>query len=105
MNCIIFYGSYLNEEHAKLFGKDAEQSAFSEKEGRVKVHFLENDLKEIYYQDCTEKKCNKICKSALIMVLNLATSPFFAEEIMIFSIFSKLLGNLKTNYKGRRNLH
>jgi ATP-dependent exoDNAse (exonuclease V) beta subunit len=26
-----FYGSYLNEEHAKLFGKDAEQSAFSEK--------------------------------------------------------------------------
>jgi hypothetical protein len=26
-----FYGSYLNEEHAKLFEKDAEQSAFSEK--------------------------------------------------------------------------
>lgn len=94
-----FYGSYLNEEHAKLFGKDAEQSAFSEKEGRVKVHFLENDLKEIYYQDCTEKmqkdlqECiNNGFEFSDITILCRGNNDIFN--------FSKLLGNLKVNYKG-----
>lgn len=94
-----FYGSYLNEEHAKLFGKDAEQSAFSGKEGRVKVHFLENDLKEIYYQDCTEKmqqdlqECiNNGFEFSDITILCRGNNDIFN--------FSKLLGNLKVNYKG-----
>ena len=46
----------------KLFGKDAEQSAFSGKEGRVKSPFFENDLKEIYYQDCTEKNATRFAR-------------------------------------------
>jgi len=94
-----FYGSYLNEEHAKLFGKDAEQSAFSGKEGRVKVHFLENDLKEIYYQDCAEKmqkdlqECiNNGFEFSDITILCRGNNDIFN--------FSKLLGNLKVNYKG-----
>lgn len=94
-----FYGSYLNEEHAKLFGKDAEQSAFSEKEGRVKVHFLENDLKEIYYQDSAEKmqqdlqECiNNGFEFSDITILCRGNNDIFN--------FSKLLGNLKVNYKG-----
>lgn len=94
-----FYGNYLNEEHAKLFGKDAEQSAFSGKEGRVKVHFLENDLKEIYYQDCAEKmqkdlqECiNNGFEFSDITILCRGNNDIFN--------FSKLLGNLKVNYKG-----
>lgn len=94
-----FYGSYLNEEHAKLFGKDAEQTAFSGKEGRVKVHFLENDLKEIYYQDCAEKmqqdlqECiNNGFEFSDITILCRGNNDIFN--------FSKLLGNLKVIYKG-----
>ena len=59
------------------------------KRRKRKVHFLENDLKEIYYQDCTEKM-QKICKSASIMVLNLDITILCRGNNDIFN-FSKLL--------------
>jgi ATP-dependent exoDNAse (exonuclease V) beta subunit len=65
----------------------------------VKVHFLENDLKEIYYQDCTEKmqqdlqECiNNGFEFSDITILCRGNNDIFN--------FSKLLGNLKVNYKG-----
>ncbi|WP_213190459.1 UvrD-helicase domain-containing protein [Cloacibacterium caeni] len=94
-----FYGSYLNEEHAKLFGKDAEQSAFSGKEGRVKVHFLENDLKEIYYQDCTEKMQQDL-QECINNGFELSDITILCRGNNDIFNFSKLLGNLKVNYKG-----
>jgi hypothetical protein len=41
--------------------------------------FLENDLKEIYYQDCAEKMQQDL-QECINNGLNLATSPFFAEK-------------------------
>lgn len=94
-----FYGRHLNEEHAKLFGKDAEQSAFSNKEGRVKVHFLENDLKEIYYQDCTEKMQQDL-QECIDNGFEFSDITILCRGNNDIFNFSKLLGNLKVNYKG-----
>ncbi|GAB1356910.1 UvrD-helicase domain-containing protein [Cloacibacterium normanense] len=95
-----FYQTYnLKNSHRKLFTIDSEQIPFSEKEGRVKVHFLENDLKEIYYQDCAGKmqqdlqECiNNGFEFSDITILCRGNNDIFN--------FSKLLGNLKVNYKG-----
>jgi ATP-dependent exoDNAse (exonuclease V) beta subunit len=94
-----FHSRELAEEHANIFGADAEQNPKSSIEGRVKINLLENLTNEDFYNDTSERMQKDIQES-----LN---NGFKFSDITIlcrgnFDIFSysQKLGNLKVNYKG-----
>lgn len=95
-----FMSQDLNEEHQKIFGENAVQGAKSKLEGRVKIHFLENSTKDIFYEETVTKMQNDIQESlengfdfSDITILCRGNSDIFN--------YSQLLGNLKVNYKGK----
>lgn len=98
-----FYENKLNVEHGKLFGESAKQIPFSEKKGRVKVHFLENGLKADYYKDCAVKMQQDLqqCLDNGFALSDIAVLCRGNEDIFNFS---KLLGNMKVLYKGEETL-
>ncbi|MDQ0591747.1 ATP-dependent exoDNAse (exonuclease V) beta subunit [Chryseobacterium ginsenosidimutans] len=94
-----FHSRELAEEHAAIFGTDAEQNPKSGIDGRVKVNLIENLTNEDFYNDTSERMRKDIQESL--------DHGFKFSDITIlcrgnFDIFSysQKLGNLKVNYKG-----
>ncbi|UOU98868.1 UvrD-helicase domain-containing protein [Chryseobacterium daecheongense] len=94
-----FHADILEEEHAAIFGTDAEQNPKSNIEGRVKVNLIENLTNEDFYNDTSEKMRQDIQECL--------DNGFSFSDITIlcrgnFDIFSysQKLGNLKVIYHG-----
>ena len=90
----------IGESHREIFGNGSQQAAQTNFEGRVKVSFLENQVKADFYQNSAERMCRDIqeCldngfKFSDITILCRGNTDIFN--------YSKLLGGMKVVENGR----
>lgn len=95
-----FMSNDLNDEHQKIFGENAVQEAQSNLEGRVKVHFLENSVKSVFYEESAEKMRNDI-QECLDNGFTFSDITILCRGNNDIFNYSQLLGNLKVRYNGQ----
>ena len=98
-NLYQFLSENVNEEHRDIFGEGSQQKANAGFDGRVKINFLENSTKQIFFEEVAEKMKNDIQECL--------DNGFQFSDITIlcrgnFDIFSysRLLGNMKVLQNG-----
>lgn len=94
-----FLSIELDEEHQTIFGKDAQQKANANFEGRVKINLLENAPKQNFMEDCAEKMQNDI-QECLDAGFRLSDITILCRGNYEIFRYSQLLGNKKVNYHG-----
>jgi len=95
-----FMSQDLSENHQKIFGENAIQGSKSGLDGRVKVHFLENSVKSVFYDETAQKMQHDIQECldngfafSDITILCRGNSDIFN--------YSQLLSNLKVHYNNK----
>jgi len=91
----------LNEDYKDIFGKYSQQKPKSENSGRVKIHLLENENTEMFFDDVSEKMVEDITESI--------NNGFSFSDIAILCRkkseiikFSQLLSKTQVNYLGEK---
>ncbi len=94
-----FISKNLKEEHQKIFGKDAQQTAKSKMTGRVKVHLIENDIKDTFYQD-TALKMQQDIQECLDHGFSFSDITILCRNNFDIFNYSQKLGSLKVTKGG-----
>lgn len=94
-----FISKNLKEEHQDIFGKDAWQTAKSEMTGRVKVHLMENDIKDTFYQD-TALKMQQDIQECLDHGFSFSDITILCRNNFDIFNYSQKLGSLKVTKDG-----
>lgn len=93
-----FMSKNLNENHGKIFGENAFQTAKSDFDGRVKINLLENSQKAVFYEESAEKMRQDI-QDCLDNGFSFSDITILCRGNSDIFSYSQLLGNLKVNYK------
>lgn len=94
-----FISKNLKEEHRDIFGKDAWQTAKSEMTGRVKVHLIENDIKDTFYQD-TALKMQQDIQECLNHGFSFSDITILCRNNLDIFNYSQKLGSIKVTKDG-----
>ncbi len=92
-----FHSTDLEEEHKNIFGTDAEQNSKSKIDGRVKVNLIENQTKEDFYNDVSEKM-QKDIQECLDNGFRFSDITILCRGNFDIFSYSQKLGNLKVTY-------
>lgn len=91
--------SGLNVAHQKIFGLEAQQTAISEIDGRVKVNLFESSAKETFYKEIADRMQSDI-QECLDNDFNFSDITILCRGNFEIFTFSQLLSNIKVNYNG-----
>lgn len=97
-----FYANKLSTEHQELFGQNAYQEAVSNIEGRVKVCFLKNELKDTFYDDCIEKMRQDI-QACLDLGFRFSDITILCRGNKDLFNFSKRFAGVNVHYQGQNS--
>ena len=89
----------LKEEHAHIFGEKSWQNARSKNSGRVRINFIENDVKAEYFAMVSEKMQEDI-QTVIDLGYQFSDITILCRGKNDIFNFSKLLGNLKITELG-----
>lgn len=89
-----------HEEHRKIFGEHAQQFPKADFEGRVRVNFMENDKKEIFYED-SSLQMQKDIQECLNHGFQFSDITILCRGNFDIFNYAQFLGKLRVNYRGK----
>lgn len=89
-----FLSHHVHEEHADIFGKDAQQKANADYEGRVKINLIEQATRTIYYEEIAAKMIENI-QECLQNGFSFSDITILCRDNTDIFKFSQLLGGKK----------
>lgn len=92
-----FMSKNLEEKHKKIFGESANQTAKSNFDGRVKIHFLDNSVKAVFYEESAEKMRADI-QDCIDNGFSLSDITILCRGNTDIFNYSQKLGRLKVRY-------
>lgn len=90
----------INEEHRRLFGALSHKNSIKKFKGRVRVNLMENDKKEVFYQD-TSTQMQEDIQACLDKGFRFSDICILCRGNFDILNYSQLLGNLKVHYQGQ----
>lgn len=94
-----FLAQFTEEEHYEIFASGSQQIAQSEKNGRVKFHFVENSKKNEFYENVADKMQQDI-QECIDQSFNFSDITILCRGNQDIFMYSQLLGNKKVLKNG-----